>query len=236
MKLTIKVEGLSYRYPQTNRMVLDSAECTIKTGEIVNLIGLAESGKSTFCRLMKGFEEPTGGRFALLSGDGNVRTVRGQERLNLMGWTPPLPETAFFAETVYDEIAFGLQNQGVEQAEQRQKVERVINLLALAPELLSRYPQTLSGGEKRRVALASIAVMDYQFYIFDEPTAGLDYNGVRAFEQLISQLQTEGKGVIRVGHDLDNMKRAGGRFLLLEQGKLWETVKVEQYLERYGAV
>jgi len=150
--------------------------------------------------------------------------------MELIGWTPPHPETAIFESSVFDEIAFGLRNQKKSEEQVRERVETTAGNLGLAGELLRQSPYNLSGGEKRRVALASVMAMDYHYYVFDEPTAGLDYAGLKAFMGELQLLRESGCGVVWIGHDHHAMGKIADRFVWLEGGKF----KHEgEYFERY---
>ena len=150
-----------------------------------------------------------------------MQKLNARDRLKVIGWSEPHPEKQFFASNVRDEIAFGPENQGLSGEEIEQRIAWAMQLVDLeAGYYLARDPRSLSGGEKRRVALASIIAYQTPFYIFDEPTAGLDYCGRSSFLELIGRLRTEGCGVVWITHTINFLQNVTDRIWGMEKGRL----------------
>lgn len=217
----LAADEISYIYPGSSKKVVDRAQCILYTGEITALVGPTASGKSTFGRLLKGLIEPLSGRINYSTGDSVQKNVLSRERLTLVGWAGAHPEIQIFSSTVGEEIAFGLLNQGCDHPSVDWKIRSTMTSIGLDPDLfIGCYPHFLSGGERKRVALASIIAMDYVFYIFDEPTAGLDDPGRRDLMKALISLKENGKGVLLITHDMDFLKGSIDRLWLMQDGKL----------------
>lgn len=209
----IKVHSLSYIYNRKNpyqTLALDNLSFTINQGEIIGIIGPSGSGKSCLLRCLAGILEPTSGNISFDKiGTSNSKT----------GLIIQEPEIQFFNETVYQEIAFALENQGLEADSIDEIVKSTIKKIGYNREV-DLSPFRLSGGEQRRVAIATILALDPYILLMDEPTVGLDYNGLKTVSQTIDDFRVEGKTVIIVSHDLDFLYRCVNRFLVLDRGKL----------------
>ena len=194
-------------------------------GDVVGLVGLSGAGKSTLGRLCKGMLEAVSGRFytTATASDGKrvTATLNAAARRPLVGWVEARSEIQLFAESAREELAFGLRNQGVAGGELERRIQWALASVGLeSGAFLGRHPRTLSGGEKRRLALASVAAMDFPYYIFDEPTAALDPDGVTAFRDLVSALKERGAGILWMTHDLGGLPGAVDRLALLDRGRL----------------
>ena len=169
---------------------LDTINLTIPHGMITGLIGHTGSGKSTLVQMLNGILRPHEGR-VLLDGQDiwekqkNIRSVRFR-----VGLVMQYPEYQLFEETVYKDIAYGPQNMGLDEAEIRERVEEAVRFAGIGRELLEKSPFDLSGGEKRRVAIAGIIAMRPEIMILDEPTAGLDPEGVDKVLDILKFLLT----------------------------------------------
>jgi energy-coupling factor transport system ATP-binding protein len=142
-------------------------------------------------------------------------------RMKLFGWVEAHPEAAFFADTIHDEIAFGPKNLGLTGDDLDQKVVWALEMVGMNPEeYLKRSPWSLSGGEKRRVALASIIALDYPYYILDEPISGLDNPGRDQLKELLMKLKETGRGVLVITHDIDFLRGTVERLMGLHRGRL----------------
>ena len=182
---------------------------------------MSASGKSTLGRLAKGLLEPNSGRFILRYAQNRSHHLSARNRLETVGWAEPHPEKQFFASKVREEIAFGPENQGLKGRELEKRVFWAIQLVDLEPDhYLERDPRSLSGGEQRRLALASIIAFRTPFYIFDEPTAGLDYKGRCCFKALLVRLRDEGCGIVWITHKLKLLQNVADRIWGLEKGEL----------------
>ena len=189
------------------------------------MVGLTGSGKSTFGRLCKGMYEPTEGWFSVKSNYSDCSShppvLTSEARRSLVGWVEARPEIQIFAETVHNEMAFGPANQGFVDEELGKRVHWALAAVGLEPSAyLNRHPRSLSGGEKRRLALASVAAMHFSYYIFDEPTASLDPEGVTTVQNLVKSLKERGCGVLWLAHDLDSLSGSVDRLVGLDRGRL----------------
>ena len=219
--INLSVDGVSYAYPGSTRNAIDRVQCTFKTGEIIALIGHAAAGKSTFGKILKGLIEPSSGLISITRDELIQKNTTTSDRMKLVGWAGAHPETQLFASTVSEDIAFGPANQGCNPQLIDEKITTTMSAIGLDPEFYAeRYPHFLSGGERRRVALAGIIAMDYPFYIFDEPTAGLDSPGRKALMKALNSLKERGKGIMVITHDMEFIKGSIGRLWGMRNGAL----------------
>jgi len=209
----IEVKSLSYIYNQDNpyqTLALDELSFVIKRGEVIGIIGPSGSGKSCLLRCLAGVLKPTSG---VILFDG--RETRPRE----IGLIIQEPEVQFFNETIYQEVAFALENQGLTRDIIDEKVDLALKKTGYRGET-DQSPFNLSGGEQRRVALASILALDPQALLLDEPTVGLDFNGLEMISQILVDFRKEHKPILIVSHDLDFLYPRVDRYLVLNKGKL----------------
>ena len=207
--------------------------CEIKTG-ITGLVGLSGSGKSTLGRLIKGLIEPTKGEFRLQNGSGSLTTLSPKDRMKLFGWASPHPETQLFASTVWEDIAFGPTNQGLSGSTLSDRVCQAMELVGLPSDFEQRHPYSLSGGQRRRVALAGVLAMHNQYYIFDEPSAGLDERGRDYFIGIIQKLRDQGCGILWITHELTLLESVVDDVWLMEGGRLMPQQQIKKYIQQYA--
>jgi energy-coupling factor transport system ATP-binding protein len=223
--MLIQVQNLSYTYaPGTplERPALRGVTLTLDGGERVGIAGPTGSGKSTLVQLLAGLLEPTSGQVSLDGVLAHERSATARVRRGRMGVAFQQPEDQIFEQTVVREVAFGPRNLGLDAAETAVRVRWALDMVGLAlTEVEERVPFTLSGGEMRRVALASILAMRPDVLILDEPTAGLDPRGRRDLLSRIHAWQEEtGLTLIVVSHHLDELAQLVDRVVLLEGGRL----------------
>jgi energy-coupling factor transport system ATP-binding protein len=220
----IRVENLSHTYiPGTPlaRAALRGVSLEITPGERVGLAGRTGSGKSTLVQHIAGLLAPTTGRVLLDGTPAHARTAQARAARRRIGLAFQHPEDQIFEQTVFREIAFGPRNLGLDKAEIAARVEWAINMVGLPSAMTSRSPFTLSGGETRRVALASILAMRPEVLILDEPTAGLDPRGRRELIAHLRDWQCEtGSTLLMVSHSPDELARVVERVIVLEEGQL----------------
>ncbi|MBK7093462.1 MAG: ATP-binding cassette domain-containing protein [bacterium] len=209
----VELCNVSFKYPNSNK-VTQNRNLSVHARTITVIMGSSGCGKTTIGLLIAGLLEPQGGEILL---DGVPCSA--QERLMRVGMIFQIPEFAFFAETVFEEIAFGLRNQGLAEDTIRDKVRVALELVGLGPdEFLDRNPFTLSAGEQRLVAIASIVVLDRQILIFDESTAGLDWYGRVRVQELIMRLLEAGKSIIVITHDKEFAEKISSTFVIIANG------------------
>ncbi|MDO4730864.1 MAG: energy-coupling factor transporter ATPase [Clostridia bacterium] len=220
----IKAENISFTYSQgtsLEKTAVDNVSFSIEKGELVGVIGHTGSGKSTLVQLLNGLLKPTSGKIFFNGNDiwAEPKKIRSL-RFNV-GMVFQYPEYQLFEETVYKDVAFGPANMGLSQDEIEQKVLNAIRFVGLKENILSKSPFDLSGGEKRRVAIAGVIAMDPQVLILDEPTAGLDPHGRDVLlSQILDYHKTKNNSVILVSHNMEDIAQNANRTMVLSDSKL----------------
>ena len=216
----IKVDHLSYVYnPGMPNAVtaLDDVSFEVEEGDFVGIIGATGSGKSTLITHMNGLNKPTSGHIIIDGRDLWAEPEKIREFRFLTGLVFQYPEYQLFEETCYKDIAFGPRNMGLDEAEIDRRVHEAADFVGLDEALLQRSPFELSGGQKRRVALAGVMAMEPDVLILDEPTAGLDPAGR---ENLMANIRdyhrNKHKTIILVSHSMDEIARNVDRILVLK--------------------
>ena len=229
----IETKDLTYTYGVGTpfcRTAVDHVNIRVEKGEFLGLIGHTGSGKSTLIQQFNGLLRPTSGTVLLNGKDiwaepKKIRSVRFQ-----VGMVFQYPEHQLFEETVLKDICFGPGNMGLGPAEAEERAREAARFVGLGEDLLQKSPFDLSGGEKRRAAIAGVIAMDPDVLILDEPTAGLDPRGR---DQLLGQIleyhRSRGNTVVLVSHSMEDIARCADRVLVMNAGKavmLEETAKV----------
>lgn len=224
MAAIIEVQNLSHTYSigtPFEHIAVDHISFTVEKGEFLGVIGHTGSGKSTLIQHLNGLLKPTEGDI-LLGGESiwkDKETTRAARFR--VGLVFQYPEYQLFEETVYKDIAFGPKNMGLEDAEIRNRVLRAVGFVGLDEAILDKSPFDLSGGQKRRVAIAGVIAMEPEIVIFDEPTAGLDPAGCAALLDNIRAYQRATQAtVLMVSHSMDDVASLADRLLVLNQGKV----------------
>ncbi len=219
----IKAENISFVYsPGTafEKKALDNVSFEIEEGEFVGIIGHTGSGKSTLVQLLNGLLRPSAGKIYLDGKDiwekpKKIRNVRFR-----VGMVFQYPEYQLFEETVYKDISFGPGNMGLDEEETDKRVRKAAEFTGLKEELLEVSPFDLSGGEKRRAAIAGVIAMDPDVLILDEPTAGLDPLGREALLSQIADYHKVRKNtVMLVSHSMEDIAAIADRILVMAKGK-----------------
>ena len=226
--MSIKVNELCYSYsPNTPAQIkaLDRVSFQCDPGEVIGLVGPTGSGKSCLLRCLAGVLTPQTGmiQFPVTAADHPFQT----------GLIIQDPEQQFFAATVFEEVAYGLTLRGRTGTEVRAAVEAVLDWVGFRGDLNSS-PFRLSGGQQRRVAIASILVLDPLLLLLDEPTVGLDRSGLAMIRDLIGRYRQQKRSVIIVSHDLDFLYPQVDRFLVLVKGELradFEQAELPKFME-----
>jgi energy-coupling factor transport system ATP-binding protein len=212
----IDVKDLHFSYP-TGLEALRGINLTVDDGEFLAVMGQNGAGKTTLVKHFNGLLKPTTGEVLV---DGvSTRDVSVAKLARNVGFVFQNPDHQLFSETVEDEIAFALKNFGFEEAVIEKQVEWALNLLDIA-EYRKTSPFMLSGGERKRVALASILAWDPQVIILDEPTIGQDHQQKEKLQQFILQLNAQKKTVVVVTHDVEFVAECNPRVILMSQGKI----------------
>ena len=222
MSAIISTENLSMTYGENTpfeKGAVNNLNIEINEGEFLGIIGHTGSGKSTLVQMLNGLITPTGGKVLLRGKDINenkkeLRKVRFQ-----VGMVFQYPEYQLFEETVYKDISFGPINMGIKGDELNKRVMDSARFTGLKKSLLNKSPFELSGGEKRRAAIAGVIAMDPDVLILDEPTAGLDPQGRDMLLNQISLYHKERKNtVILVSHSMEDIARVADRILVMNKG------------------
>ena len=220
--MSIKVENLSYVYMKGTpfeKKALDNINIDIDDGEFLGIIGHTGSGKSTLVQHLNGLLKPTSGKIYIDGTD--ISGKNAKELRNQVGIVFQYPEHQLFEETVFKDIAFGLERRGFKEDEIEVKVKSALKMVGLPEENLSKSPFELSGGQKRRVAIAGVLVLEPRILVLDEPTAGLDPKGREDIFELITSLHRQLKTtVILVSHSMEDIARFVKRVIVLNRGTI----------------
>ena len=221
----IKTENLSYIYQQgmpLERKALYDINIEIPDGDFVALIGHTGSGKSTLIQHFNGLITPTSGR-VLVDGEDifdkktNMRSIRRK-----VGLVFQYPEHQLFEETVFDDIAYGPKNMGLSGEELKKQVYYAAELVGLCEKHMSNSPFELSGGQKRRVAIAGVLAMNPKHLILDEPAAGLDPKGRDSILSMLKNLHEQDKSrtIIFVSHSMEDVARVAKNIIVMNKGRV----------------
>ena len=220
----IRTEGLTHIYSKGTpfqKVAIDHINIDIARGEFVGLIGHTGSGKSTFIQHLNGLLAPTGGKVIVDGVDIASSKLAARDVRFKVGLVFQYPEYQLFEETVYRDIAFGPKNMGLSEEEIDLRVREAAAFAGVKEELFEVSPLELSGGQKRRVAIAGVMAMKPQVLILDEPTAGLDPAGRESILANISYYQrTTGSTVILISHSMDDVARIASRLIVFSDGKV----------------
>ena len=236
MNEIIRIENLTHTYGEGTpfrRSAVENLSLDIYRGEFLGLIGHTGSGKSTLIQHLNGLLKPTGGR-VLLDGEDiwadpkKIRSVRFR-----VGLVFQYPEYQLFEETCYKDIAFGPKNMGLDEAEIDRRVHEAADFVGLDPALLERSPFELSGGQKRRVAVAGVMAMKPRILVLDEPAAGLDPEGR---DEILSEVRDyhkkTGTTVLLVSHSMEDIAKYADRVLVMSDKKIAMYDTVEKVFAR----
>ena len=240
--MSLKVEALSYTYMKGTpfeKKALDNVTFKIETGEFVGIIGHTGCGKSTLVQHFNGLLKPEEGNIYIdgkLMNHSNIKEMRKQ-----VGLVFQYPEYQLFESTVYKDIAFGIRSEGLSHEEEYRRVLDAAEKTGLSEDLLENSIYDLSGGQKRRAAIAGIIVMNPEILVLDEPAAGLDPAGRDDILQFAKRLRDDnGITVILVSHSMEDIAKLADKVIVLNEGKLEmmgtprEVFRNEQRLNQIG--
>ena len=221
----IKVEDLRHVYSEGTpfeKVAIDHINLTISHGQMVGIIGHTGSGKSTFIQHLNGLLKPSSGRVLCDGQDINETKKITHDVRFKVGLVFQYPEYQLFEETVYKDIAFGPGNMCLSEAELDEHVRQAANFVGVDEALFERSPLELSGGQKRRIAIAGVIAMRPGVLILDEPTAGLDPEGCRQIlENICDYRARTGSTVILVSHSMDDVARIADRLIVFNRGEVY---------------
>lgn len=220
----IKVSALRHVYSvgtPFEKVAIDDINIEIPHGQFVGLIGHTGSGKSTFIQHLNALLKPTSGTVMVDGEDINADKITAKNVRHKVGLVFQYPEYQLFEETVYADIAFGPKNMGLSETEIDERVREAAHFVGVTDEQFERSPLELSGGQKRRVAIAGVIAMRPGVLILDEPTAGLDPAGCEQILRNICDYHTQtGSTVIIVSHSMDDVARLADRLVVFNHGAI----------------
>jgi energy-coupling factor transport system ATP-binding protein len=233
----IEIEDLTFSYStQQHGPALRNLSCSIEQGSFVGITGLAEAGKSTFCRLIAGyiphfFQGEFSGRVNVAGKDTRETTIGELAEWVGFVFENPFDQLTGASLTVLEEAAFALENMGLAREQIRLRAEKSLTQVGME-DLKDRHPQQLSGGQSQRLALASILAVQPEVFILDEPTSQLDPLGVEEVFDVISDMHTRGNTLIVVSQDLDHLALRADRLMVIDKGEIkWDGEPREVLLE-----
>ncbi|OUP13035.1 energy-coupling factor transporter ATPase [Anaeromassilibacillus sp. An200] len=220
----IELKNLTYTYGEGTpfcKTAVDNVSLSIEQGEFIGVIGHTGSGKSTLIQTLNGLLRPTGGQVLLNGKDIWAEPKKIREVRFRVGMVFQYPEHQLFEETVLKDIAFGPGNMGLSPQEAEERARKAAAFVGLSEDFLSKSPFELSGGEKRRVAIAGVIAMDPDVLVLDEPTAGLDPMGRDVLlAQITSYHKTRGNTVLLVSHSMEDIARTADRILVMNSSHM----------------
>lgn len=231
----LKTENLSYVYGEGTPFkitALDNVNIDLEKGELVAIIGHTGSGKSTLVQHLNGLLKPTEGKIFL--DDENIWESKSKvyDTRFRVGLCFQYPEYQLFESTVYKDIAFGPTNMGLNEKEIDERVRSAAKYVGIPDSMLTKSPFDLSGGEKRRVAIAGVISMEPEILILDEPTSGLDPRGREQILGLIKNYREKtGKTVIIVSHSMDDVARFATKVIVMNDSRVENSGTVDEIFE-----
>ncbi len=214
----LEVKDLHYNYPDGTQAI-KGIDFKVEEGQMISILGPNGAGKSTFFLHFNGIIEPTSGQIII---EGEPLKYDKKSLLKArakVGVVFQNPDDQLFAPTVFEDVAFGPMNMGLEEEEVRRRVESSLERVGMS-EYSHKAPHHLSGGQKKRVAIAGILAMEPKVMVLDEPTSGLDPNGASAIMQLLYDLNADGMTIIVSTHDVDLVPMYSDNINVLRKGKI----------------
>lgn len=222
--MSIKIKKLNYIYGKGTpfeKHALKDISLEIENGQFIGLIGHTGSGKSTLIQHINRLIKPTSGEIYIDSANINDEKTNIKEIRQKVGLVFQYPEHQLFEMTIYKDVAFGPTNMGLNKDEIQKRVEKAIEIVGLDEEIYEYSPFELSGGQKRRVAIAGVLAMEPKILILDEPTAGLDPRGRDSILDEIEKLHKQlGITVILVSHSMEEIARYVDRIIVMDKGSI----------------
>ena len=212
----ISLENVSFKYP-SGEFVLQSVDLSIDSGQFIAIMGENGAGKTTLAKHLNGLLKPTEGRVLVDGEDTRKKSVAALSRK--VGLVFQNPDHLLFSETVKDEVAFALRNFGYSNETIQKQVAKTLEALDLMG-YADTSPFLLSGGERKRTALAAVLAWEPDYLVLDEPTIGQDYLQKERLRNFILQLYSQGKAVVIISHDVEFVAEAGPEVVLMSKGRL----------------
>lgn len=220
----LETKNLSYVYSDGTPFrvtAINNVNISIEKGEFVGIIGHTGSGKSTLVQHLNGLLTPSSGEVLLDGKNINESKITRRQARFKVGLCFQYPEYQLFESTLYKDISFGPKNMGLSEDEIDNRVKKAADFVGLKPDMLNKSPFDLSGGEKRRVAIAGVMAMEPEILILDEPSAGLDPRGRDMIAEMISSYRkTTGSTVIIVSHSMEDVAKSADKVLVMNKSEV----------------
>jgi energy-coupling factor transport system ATP-binding protein len=222
--MELRTENLTYEYePGTTmaRKAVDGISVTVPSGQFLGIVGHTGCGKTTFVQLLDGLLKPTEGAVYLDNQDICSKGFDRKAMRGSVGIVFQYPEYQLFEQTVLKDVSFGPKNQGLSDEEAAKVAAEALRKVGIGEEVHESSPFELSGGQRRRVAIAGVVAMQPKILILDEPTAGLDPAGREEILGLLSDLHKDGMTIILVSHSMEDVAKYVDRILVMDKGKVF---------------
>ena len=228
----LETQNLTYKYSvgtPFEKVAIEDISISVEKGDFIGIIGHTGSGKSTLVQHLNGLLKPTSGTILLDGKDiHSDKNFTRQARFKV-GLCFQYPEYQLFENTVYEDIAFGPKNMKLSKEEIKERVLRAAEFVGVRNDMLQKSPFDLSGGEKRRVAIAGVMAMQPEILILDEPSAGLDPKGRKVISEMIEQYRKNtGSTVIVVSHSMEDVAESADKVLVMNRGKVEYFASVDE--------
>ena len=228
----LETQNLTYKYSVVTpfeKVAIEDISISVEKGDFIGIIGHTGSGKSTLVQHLNGLLKPTSGTILLDGKDiHSDKNFTRQARFKV-GLCFQYPEYQLFENTVYEDIAFGPKNMKLSKEEIKERVLRAAEFVGVRNDMLQKSPFDLSGGEKRRVAIAGVMAMQPEILILDEPSAGLDPKGRKVISEMIEQYRKNtGSTVIVVSHSMEDIAESADKVLVMNKGKVEYFASVDE--------
>ena len=228
----LETQNLTYKYSvgtPFEKVAIEDISISVEKGDFIGIIGHTGSGKSTLVQHLNGLLRPTSGTILLDGKDiHSDKNFTRQARFKV-GLCFQYPEYQLFENTVYEDIAFGPKNMKLSKEEIKERVLRAAEFVGVRNDMLQKSPFDLSGGEKRRVAIAGVMAMQPEILILDEPSAGLDPKGRKVISEMIEQYRKNtGSTVIVVSHSMEDVAESADKVLVMNKGKVEYFASVDE--------
>lgn len=222
--MSIVLENINYSYSQETAYevhALKNVNLKIEDGEFIGIIGHTGSGKSTLIQHLNGLIKATSGKIYFNGQDIYADNFKMKDLRSKVGLVFQYPEYQLFETTIFDDVCFGPKNLGMDKDSVKLRAKEALDSVGIPESLYEQAPFDLSGGQKRRVAIAGVLAMKPEVLILDEPTAGLDPAGRDEILELISRMHEElGITVILVSHSMEDVAKYVGRIIVMNQGEV----------------
>lgn len=228
----LETQNLTYKYSvgtPFEKVAIEDISISVEKGDFIGIIGHTGSGKSTLVQHLNGLLKPTSGTILLDGKDiHSDKNFTRQARFKV-GLCFQYPEYQLFENTVYEDIAFGPKNMKLSKEEIKERVLRAAEFVGVRNDMLQKSPFDLSGGEKRRVAIAGVMAMQPEILILDEPSAGLDPKGRKVISEMIEKYRKNtGSTVIVVSHSMEDVAESADKVLVMNKGKVEYFASVDE--------